>query len=684
LIFKRIELTNLFTYRNADINLDRHDDKRNIVLIQGKNGFGKTSFINSIKLLFVGPNEDMCRSVQLGRKLTPKQYVLGLGEDWMGILNYRAKKQGENTCSVRIIWHEGEVEVETVRKWVFKDSNYNEFLTVDVYEENPSHLENEEAQQFLSKRLPDDFLPFFFFDGEQIQNLAEANRSDQQKQIERLLNISPVDTLTEYMDKLSRRWRNQSMEAEERAKLIQLENEVSQLDAQNNAETEREKDLDREREELEIKIQEEDQYLEGRRIANLAHEERHLTSKRKTLSDGLEKAQLELIQFLPDFAPLIVNPDLVKRALEEARGLVENDTAVQADALNSVLGNLPDELFAKPPFSSPPLTQKQVDFYKQRLEKWLDAYIPGPDGISDGLFRIEQGRARSLLYLLDRFSAAGKERRQCTRQLRSITRTKIELLKVDKRLDDLSNLSPDEQAEYAERKSANDQNKVRLGKIESELHNLRRRQNEIKDMKEKKFRDIKAQEKRVHLSELSRRRLDCTQYTKEFFNNYKNRLKERKREGIEEAINQRFKELTLNLGIVASIEVDKQFGLHFKDRDKNPIAMGSLSAGIKQLLATSLLWALKDESNTDLPLVIDTPLARIDRENQERLLRNYYPAVGSQVIVLPTDSELDREKHKIIAPHVYREYRLENPKGDDARLVETQLYGDGEEVAVNG
>lgn len=684
MIFKRIELTNLYTYRKADINLDGHDDTRNIVLIQGRNGFGKTSFINSIKLLFVGPNEDMCRAVQFGRKLSPKQYVLGLGEDWMGILNHRAKVQGENTCSVRIIWIEGEIEVETVRRWVFKGSNYNEFLTVDVYGENPSHLESDEAQQFLSRRLPDDFLPFFFFDGEQIQNWAEANRSDQQKQIERLLNISPVDTLLEYMEKLSRKWRNQSMEAEERAKLIQLENEVSQLDAQKNAQTEKEKDLDREREELEIKIQEEDQYLEGRRIANLAHEERHLTSKRKKLSEELEKAQLELIQFLPDSAPLIVNPGLVKKAFEEARGLVENETAVQAEALNSVLRNLPDELFNKPPFSSPPLTQKQVDFYKQRLVKWLDAYIPGPDGISDGLFPMEQGRARSLLYLLDRFSEAGNERQQRAQQLRSITRMKVELIKVDARLDDLSNLSPDEQAEYAERKSANDQNKVRLGKIESELDNLRKRQNEIQGLKEKKFRDIKAQEKRVHFSELSRSRLDCTQYAKEFFNNYKNRLKERKKEGIEKAINRRFKGLTQNQGIVASIEVDKQFGLHFKDRDKNPVAMGSMAAGIKQLLATSLLWALKDESNTDLPLVIDTPLARIDRENQERLLRSYYPTVGSQVIVLPTDSELDREKYQIIAPHVYREYRLENPQGDDARLVETPLYGDGEEVAANG
>lgn len=82
-----------------------------------------------------------------------------------------------------------------------------------------------------------------------------------------------------------------------------------------------------------------------------------------------------------------------------------------------------------------------------------------------------------------------------------------------------------------------------------------------------------------------------------------------------------------------------------------------------------------------MPLVIDTPLARIDRGHQENLLTRYYPFAGDQVIVLPTDSELDARKYALLAPHVYREFRLENPDGDDTVVVPVPIFGDVAEVS---
>ena len=71
----------------------------------------------------------------------------------------------------------------------------------------------------------------------------------------------------------------------------------------------------------------------------------------------------------------------------------------------------------------------------------------------------------------------------------------------------------------------------------------------------------------------------------------------------------------------------------------------------------------QDVANRDAPVVIDTPLARIDRQHQHNLITRYFPQAGRQVIVLPTDSELDREKYELIRSHVYREFRLENQAG---------------------
>jgi len=49
---------------------------------------------------------------------------------------------------------------------------------------------------------------------------------------------------------------------------------------------------------------------------------------------------------------------------------------------------------------------------------------------------------------------------------------------------------------------------------------------------------------------------------------------------------------------------------------------------MKQLITTSLLWALKEVSGKRLPVIIDAPLARIDSEHQQNLLKHYYPFAG--------------------------------------------------------
>ena len=160
----------------------------------------------------------------------------------------------------------------------------------------------------------------------------------------------------------------------------------------------------------------------------------------------------------------------------------------------------------------------------------------------------------------------------------------------------------------------------------------------------------------------------------ELFGKYKERLKCQYREGIEESINTHFRQLMTAHRMIDHIHVLETFGLRYEDKSGSVIGMGSLSTGMKQLMATALLWALKEVSQKAIPLVIDTPLARIDREHQERLVRYYYPNAGEQVIVLPTDSELDREKYSMLLPHIYREYRLENPDGESTRPIQAPMY----------
>jgi DNA sulfur modification protein DndD len=92
------------------------------------------------------------------------------------------------------------------------------------------------------------------------------------------------------------------------------------------------------------------------------------------------------------------------------------------------------------------------------------------------------------------------------------------------------------------------------------------------------------------------------------------------------------------------------------------------------LIATSLLWALKAVSAKTVPLVIDTPLGRIDRDHQDNLLKYYYPHVGEQVIILPTDSELDERKYSLLKPYICQEFQLRNQDGESTAHDEKSMY----------
>lgn len=657
-----------------EINLDGAVSGRNIVLISGRNGYGKTSFINAVKLLFVGPNEDMCSAIQQGGKLRPKQYVLGVGEDWMGIFNRTARTLGKRDAFVAITWNEAIGEIEAMRSWRIEGDGYQEHLQIDLRGDTSRHLEGDEAQQFLNERLPEEYLPFFFFDGEQIQHLAEANRTRLSRHIERLLNISHIEILVEQLEQVSKDWRKDAMPETARAELAKLEKEQAHIEMMLAAADETIKALETEQQNLERLAQEENLYLEGRQVAHLAQNEVHLLGEQKRLLEQLEEERYRLANTLSVIAPLLVNPNLVRRTIDELKSLLDNEAGVQADALQEVLASLSWDLFDRPPFPQPKLTESQVRFLKGRLDLLLRAFIPEPDSLESSLLHLDRNEARDLHTLFSYFALSDEERKRQGERLKSISQIKHTLSNIQDRLEDLSNLPIEEQEEYRRRKAENDQRHQRIGAIDVELRQAEKQRTSQRDALELKEKEICSQEKRVTLSAQAEHRLKLAQETKDLFNAYKNELKRRKRGAVEDAVNRRFNELMTSHSLIKRIRVDDHFGIHYLDQNDKPIAMGSLSAGMKQLAATALLWALKEVSGKEVPLIVDTPLARIDRQHQDNLLRRYYPQVAEQVIVLPTDSEIDREKYVLIESHIYREYRLENPTGVDTRLEEAPMY----------
>lgn len=146
---------------------------------------------------------------------------------------------------------------------------------------------------------------------------------------------------------------------------------------------------------------------------------------------------------------------------------------------------------------------------------------------------------------------------------------------------------------------------------------------------------------------------------------------------IESAVLDSFRQLVGKSDLISRVRLDPlslEMSVDTSGGRQQPIER--LSAGERQLLAVAILWGLSKVSQRDVPLVVDTPLARLDHHHRERLAVNYFPAAARQVVILSTDEEFDTELYQLIAPFVSREYLLEFSDTEAASKITTGYFAE--------
>jgi DNA sulfur modification protein DndD len=675
MIFDEIKIHNLFSYYGEQVfDLRKPSEGHNIVLISGRNGFGKTSFLNSVKLLFGGVTESLRRSsVQRGRMPNERQYFFGTGEDWLGIMNRRAYVEGHNECGIQISWQEELGNVQVSRHWIVNGDKVHKELSIKASFLQERITDTHKAQDFLNERLPLDYLPFFFFDGEKIQELAEANAVVQQQHIERLLNISPLNTLRDYLTKVISEWKREALDDKTQLELGKLENELESLEIQYTSKQHLSRDIGSNIEDLEKRIQQLERVIDRMQAFRYQRDEVILKREQQQLEEQRTQLQTKIAETLPRDIPLLANLKLVKRTINQLSELLDTQNHTQAhQLLNELSTTLPNELFDKPPYPKTRLDKQQRNFYQERLVQLLNQRISKPIPL-ETVLRLEPSRIKSILGQLQRYTLE-EVLRERINDLPSLQKIKTQLKKIDAKLETISSLSADEQTRYQ-------QHKVEQKKYQDELinqtANLKKLQSEIKGLEteiSQKKSAIAQQQKQVELNEQTHQKVKLATELLDFFKQLKDRLKAKRKEQIEQAINHYFPILMTAHQMIHHISVTSDFELRYENAEGQALGINSFSSGMKQLAATSLLWALKEISGKNIPLIIDTPLARIDREHQDNLLRQYYPHIGKQVIILPTNSELDERKYEQLKPYIYKEYCLYNAQGDNAEVKEQGIY----------
>jgi DNA sulfur modification protein DndD len=99
------------------------------------------------------------------------------------------------------------------------------------------------------------------------------------------------------------------------------------------------------------------------------------------------------------------------------------------------------------------------------------------------------------------------------------------------------------------------------------------------------------------------------------------------------------------------------------------------SAGEREVFALSLVWALAQTSGRSLPMIIDTPLGRLDQAHRSNIVTRFLPVAAEQVIVLVTDSEIDATWHAALQPHLAQEVLIEfSSEGQSSAFAEGRYF----------
>ena len=662
MIFQSLTIQNLFSYYGENC-FDLTPSARaegNIVIIMGRNGYGKTSFLNSVKLLFGGVTKELMAGVQRGTPLQQKSFVQG-NKDWWGILNHKARANGTTLCSVSaILLDEHGQETKVSRSWDLRDDKYNGRLNVSAPRMPP--LSGDDAHLYLSSLLPLDYIPFFFFDAEEVGYLAEANRNQTIEKMEQLLNIRPVDNMKECLSDIRKEWSRNALDLKTKKDLLKAEHSYDELQLSvSNLKQERER-VDGRVDELEDAIHQLQRNVQLLRGTGTIENSARLQAEKQKEEERLAEALSALSTAFEHDALLRVNPQLAKKAMIVAESCAASRNNATSELLGSLRGPLSD-VFTTPPYPDSRLTDSQVRFYQTRICKLLDARDVACD--QESLFQIETGRAKRLAAFLATYQQEHRPTDALFEQLERAQNADQASTKADNELQNVRQLSDDdkirlEQLQHDLDEKENDllNQRDQARSIDHELAIARR---EIGPL-EKQIESLREKAKQ---SAAARARLNLLEQMRRLLVAYKQKLREEMRGALETAFNKHIKQLLDSNTLVQRTRIDEFFQLSYRDAADHEIAMSSLSAGMKQLAATALLWALKDASGSHLPVIIDTPLGRIDRSHQDNLLTRYYPHASQQVILLPTDSELDERKSRLLAPHIYRTFHLNNPSGEE-------------------
>lgn len=689
---KEIELNNFRIYKGKNIISLLPSNDKNVIVISGKNGFGKTTFLMSLVWCLYGKQMEKVDDLYEKEIRDKGNYTKYISES----LNRKAREEGENEFSVSVTFCDvkipditcSEVTIKRTYNVITSTADKVEVL-IDGY---PNELiedlskTNQQGEEIFIRDfiLPIEIAKFFFFDAEKIVSLAEVNSIQQRQQLSKayseVLGIQKYEDLKANLEEKQDDYRRRSAKPEERGNLnlLQLyinsgQDKIDEINSQIDELKEKRNILEKESEEIQRKL-----IREGDKMS--LDELNELKSEQTELNQRIIEKQ-EKLKELFDIIPFALSGETLANVLEQLNNerilseqkYKQDDVSEKIERIEADLENA--KLKSELCFDRN--TVKIKDFYEDQIKLLIKKYfysdiieLPENFKVLHG-FSDEQTREFTQLVetirhsFKDKFSHLNTEYSFIKNQLDSIGR----------KLRDAENNAEDEYiASLREKKNAIESTIIRCDhEIEALNRNIGELNNDLKANRQKQ----EILRKKIDESSVYSQKEKKTKQLITRLQNFIAKFKDEKKMSLEAKMLQSLNTLMHKKNFIKRVDVEinitgDDIDIVLYNQNDKIIDKSSLSMGERQMYASALLSSLVDGSEIEFPVFIDSPMQKFDEEHAENIIRHFYPNVSKQVVIFPLiNKELTEKEYYILQPKIARAYLIDNTSTDSSKFIET-------------
>lgn len=707
----RIVLYNFNSYEGLnEFDFTSNDNDKNIILIGGKNGAGKTSLFTAIKIVLYGP-------LAFGYIGANSTYIAKIKDCINSKTFQKDVVKSYVQISVSLMVEREIKEYEITREWDYTKQKLEE----KYYVISKGHRLNEQElsyfQNYLQGMIPPDLFEFFLFDGEEVGSIFSTStyNSYVKNAVYTLCGLDIFEIIRKYTTGYA--GKANSVDEEEihvqyeelRNNAEKIEKDYAELESQIVANKEQLEKIETELIEVETAF---------KNAGGITEAERQILLKEFAEAEHVKTESLTKIKlFVEGLMPFFIVKDFTSKISDQL------DFEEKGEIFYYIQQKLKKQELKDTINESQNVNDETVDalldfiLTKFKPKGFKEGDQPVHDLSKEGI-----GRVNAMVSSIDDFDVEAMVK--LVENRKTAAEKTMEINRI------LKNAMTDEDAgKFAEKENALLKKK---DEISSKIHESEMRLTNMKDeltiaiqQRDRAFQTIKDNAQNKHVFELS---TGLSQMMEAMLSAKSESIKRK----LEKLIVENLQHIYRKNNLITHIEIedDFQFNLYqnvrysttelihlirnlgkdvfaseigkqgmkalykkykvdsvqtlqqalASDENKNThklykrIDISRLSKGERQIFILSLYWAIIELSGQDIPFIIDTPYARIDANHRKEISEKFFPNISKQVVILSTDEEINEEYYEIIKPYIAKEYLLINDESQNRTTVEQHYF----------